>query len=307
MIGSFDRIGFQRHSSAFRAADLAVDLAGRVCLVTGGNAGLGRATAEALAKLGATTHLLCRNAGRAEEARDEIRRASGNARVEFAVMDVSDLSSVSRYVASAGPDKVHALVHNAGLLPASRILSADGFELTFATHVVGPHLLTSLLAKPLHAAGDARVIFVSSGGMYTQRLSLDDHRWDRRKYDGVVAYAQTKRMQVVLAERWSRFFAGSGVSVYSMHPGWADTSGVKTSLPRFYDLTRRILRTPAEGADTVVWLAARQPAPTPSGAFWFDRKARSTHYLPWTRENQATRDQLWEECQQLAGIERSER
>jgi dehydrogenase/reductase SDR family protein 12 len=263
MIGSFDRIGFQRHSRAFGAADLDVDLAGRVCLVTGGNAGLGRATAEALAKRGATVHLLCRDAARAEAARDEIRRASGSARVELAVVDVSDLASVRRYVASAGLEKVHALVHNAGVLPSSRILSADGLELTLATHVVGPHLLTSLLATPLRAAGDARVIFVSSGG--------------------------------------------ARVSVYSMHPGWADTSGVKTSLPRFYKLTQRILRSPAEGADTVVWLAACQPAPTPSGAFWFDRKARGTHFLPWTREDQATRDRLWEECQRFAGLERSDR
>jgi len=307
MIGSFDRIGFQRHSRAFRDADLAVDLAGRVCLVTGGNAGLGRATAEALAKRGATIHLLCRDAGRAEVARDEIRRTSGNARVELAVVNVSDLASVRRYVASAGLEKVHALVHNAGVLPPSRTLSEDGLELTLATHVVGPHLLTSLLDTPLRAAGDARVIFVSSGGMYTQRLALDDLRWERRSYDGVVAYAQTKRMQVVLAERWSRVFAGAGVSVYSMHPGWADTSGVKTSLPRFYKLTQRILRSPAQGADTVVWLAVCQPAPTPSGAFWFDRKARGTHYLPWTREDQSTRDRLWEECQRFAGLERSDR
>lgn len=307
MIGSFDRIGFQRHRRAFGAADLDVDLAGRVCLVTGGNAGLGRAIAEALAKRRATVHLLCRDAARAEAARDEIRRTSGNARVELAVVDVSDLASVRRYVASAGLEKVHVLVHNAGVLPPSRILSADGFELTLATHVVGPHLLTSLLATPLRAAGDARVMFVSSGGMYTQRLALDDLRWDRRSYDGVVAYAQTKRMQVVLAERWSRVFAGAGVSVYSMHPGWADTSGVKTSLPRFYKLMQRILRSPAQGADTVVWLAVCQPAQTPSGAFWFDRKARGTHYLPWTREDQAARDRLWEECQRFAGLERSDR
>lgn len=306
MIGSFDRIGFRRHSRAFRPADLDVDLSGRVCLVTGGNAGLGRATAEALAKRGATIQLLCRDAGRAEAARDEIRRATGNARVEHTVVDVSDLASVRRYVASASLEKVDVLVHNAGVLPPSRILSADGLELTLATHVVGPHLLTSLLATPLRAAGDARVVFVSSGGMYTQRLDLEDLRWDRRAYDGVVAYAQTKRMQVVLAERWSRVFAGAGVSVYSMHPGWADTSGVKTSLPRFYKLTQRILRSPAEGADTIVWLAVCQPASTPSGGFWFDRKARGTHYLPWTREDQTTRDRLWEECQRFAGLERND-
>jgi NAD(P)-dependent dehydrogenase (short-subunit alcohol dehydrogenase family) len=258
-----------------------------------------------LAKRGATVHLLCRDAGRAEAARDEIRRATGNARVEVALVDVADLASVRRYVASAGHEAIHALVHNAGVLPSSRVLTADGLELTFATHVVGPQLLTSLLASRLRAADDARVVFVSSGGMYTQRLDLEDLRWDLRRYDGVVAYAQTKRMQVVLAERWAQAFAGAGVSVYAMHPGWADTSGVKTSLPRFYELTRRVLRSPAEGADTIVWLAACQPAPAPSGGFWFDREPRWTHYLPWTREGQPARDRLWEQCQLFAGLEGS--
>jgi NAD(P)-dependent dehydrogenase (short-subunit alcohol dehydrogenase family) len=306
VIGSFDRMGFRRHSRAFRPGDLDVDLSGRLCLVTGGNAGLGRATAEALAKRSATVQLLCRDPGRAEAARDEIRHATGNSRVDFATLDVSDLGSVRRYIANAGLEKVHVLVHNAGVLPSSRILTADGLELTFATHVVGPHVLTNLLCTALRAAGDARVIFVSSGGMYTQRLALEDLRWDRRVYDGVVAYAQTKRMQVVLAKKWAQAFAGAGVAVYAMHPGWADTSGVKTSLPRFYKITRRFLRSPAEGADTVVWLAACQPAPTPSGGFWFDRKPRGSYYLPWTREDQATRDGFWEQCQRVAGLKGSD-
>ncbi len=306
MIGSFDRIGFYRHSRAFRVADLEIDLSGRVCLVTGGNAGLGRATSEALARRGATVRLLCRNAGRAEEARDEIRRTTGNPKVDFDVVDLSDLGSVRRFVAGGSVPKVHVLVHNAGVLPPRRILSAEGFELTLATHVIGPHLLTNLLTTSLRAAGDARVIYVSSGGMYTQRLSLQDLGWDSRPYDGVVAYAQTKRMQVVLAERWAQVLAGTGVSVYAMHPGWADTDGVKTSLPGFHKLTRPILRTAEQGADTVVWLAVCRPAPTPSGSFWFDRKQRSTHYLPWTLEGQPVCDRLWELCQRYAGIEKSD-
>jgi len=305
MIGSFDRIGFARHSRRFRPGELDVDLSGRLCLVTGGNAGLGRAAAEALATRGASVQLLCRDAVRGATARDEIRRSTGNRRVELAVVDVSDLAAIRRWVDEARLSALHVLVHNAGLLPSRRTLTADGIELTFATHVVGPHLLTSLLGTPLRAAGDARVIFVSSGGMYTQRLDLEDLRWERRDYDGVVAYARTKRMQVVLAGQWARVFASTAVSVYSMHPGWADTSGVRTSLPRFYQVTRRLLRTPEQGADTIVWLAARQPPPAPSGGFWFDRQARAKHYLPWTREDPAAGEGLWAECQQLAGLQRS--
>jgi len=283
VIGSFDRLGFTRHARRFAPADLAVDLTGRVCLVTGGNAGLGRATALELARRHATVRLLCRDAGRGEAARDELRREAGTGQIEADVVDVSELASVRSLVDRLALPVVDVLVHNAGVLPATRELTGDGLERCFATHVVGPHLLTRLLEPALRAAGDARVVFVSSGGMYTQRLALDDLDWSRRDYDGVVAYAQTKRMQVVLADRWARELAGTGTSVYAMHPGWADTRSVAVSLPRFHRLMRPLLRTPAQGADTIVWLASRRPAP-PSGGFWFDRAKVSAHYLPWTRE-----------------------
>jgi NAD(P)-dependent dehydrogenase (short-subunit alcohol dehydrogenase family) len=270
--------------------------------VTGGNAGLGRATAHALAERGARVRLICRNAGRAEEARDELRRTTGNVHIEADVVDVADLCSVRRYVQEARFDRVDVLVHNAGVLPEERVPTADGLELTFATHVAGPHLMTRLLDRRLRAASDARVIFVSSGGMYTQRLSLEDLGWERRPYDGVRAYAQTKRMQVILARAWAEVFAGSAVSVYSMHPGWADTAGVKTSLPRFHALTKAILRTPVEGADTIVWLAVKRPAP-PAGGFWFDRQQRGTHWLPWTTERREEREHLWQLCNRVTRLQ----
>ncbi len=302
MIGSFDRIGFRVHRLGFKSGDLDADLGGRCALVTGANSGLGKATALALAQRGAEVRMLCRNQQRGHEARDEIRRITGNKRVEVDVVDMSDQDSVRRFVGGAGLSKVDILVHNAGSLPSTRVLTPQGLELTFATHVVGPHLLTRLLEGPLRAGAESRVIFVSSGGMYTQPLRLEDLAWETRAYDGVVAYAQTKRMQVVLARAWAGQFAGSHVSLYSMHPGWADTAGVRSSLPRFHKLTSAILRTAEEGADTIVWLAVRQPAPGPGG-FWFDRKERPEHLLPWTKsredQEQAKEQALWNLCQQL--------
>jgi hypothetical protein len=132
--------------------------------------------------------------------------------------------------------------------------------------------------------------------MYTQRLSLDDCEWRRRPYDGVAAYAQTKRMQVVLAELLAEELPDSRVTVSSMHPGWADTPAVQTSLPRFWKAMQRRLRTPAEGADTVIWLAASPAARGRSGLFWFDRHPRSPHLLPWTRESDTERRALRELC-----------
>ena len=148
-------------------------------------------------------------------------------------------------------------------------------------------------------SSDARVIWVSSGGMYTRRLETGDPNWDRREYDGVTAYAETKRAQVVLSELWAEELRGSPVVVNSMHPGWADTPAVKSSLPRFHRITRNLLRSPAEGADTVVWLSASARARRSTGCFFFDRQERRTHLLPLTRETDSDRRLLWKLCDNL--------
>ena len=148
---------------------------------------------------------------------------------------------------------------------------------------------------------DARVINVSSGGMYTQKLRVRDLEASGPEgFDGVTAYARTKRALVVLTELWAERHRDTSVTFSSMHPGWADTPGVRTSLPRFHAVTRRILRTADEGADTVVWLAAASRVTGRSGLFWFDRQVQPTQLLPFTREDAAERARLWEACQRWA-------
>jgi dehydrogenase/reductase SDR family protein 12 len=289
---SFDRSGFRRHAQHFVEADLDVGLGDRVCLVTGANSGIGFETALALAERRASVWLLCRSTERGKAALADIRRRTRSRRVHLALVDVSDLDAIRRFADQFGPRRIDVLIHNAGVLPAERVESAQGHEMTLATHVLGPNLLTRLLAPRLRRSDDARVVFVTSGGMYTQRLSLDDVEWHQRSYDGVTAYAQTKRMQVVLAEQLAQAFARTGISVNSMHPGWADTPAVRTSLPRFWHFMRHRLRTAAESADTVVWLAASPAARGQSGGLWFDRARRSTHLLPWTRETDSDREAL---------------
>lgn len=295
VVASFDRTGFRIHSLTFDPDDLAVDLSSRRCLVTGANAGLGFETALALADLGARVVLLCRDAERGAAARQRIREQTGNPRVELALLDVSDLAAIRALAPRLAAEPVDVLVHNAGALSDARRSSRQGLELTLACHVVGPHLLTRLLRPALEASDDARVVFVSSGGLYTRGLQLDDPEWTERRYDGVVAYAEAKRAQLVLAELWAEELRGA-VCVNAMHPGWADTQGVRSSLPGFHRLTRAILRTPAEGADTIVWLAASPAARGASGEFFFDRRPRSTHWLPFTRESEEQRRELWRRC-----------
>ncbi len=288
---SFDRTGFARHAVGFDPADLDRDLAGRRAIVTGANSGIGFETALALAERGAEVVLACRSAERGAAARDAIRGRTGNPRVVVERVDLSSLADVRAFAARLGDGRIDLLVHNAGVLPEAREETSEGLERTFATHVAGPHLLTRALRPALARSDDARVVWVSSGGMYTRRLDLRDPQWQRRRYDGVLAYADTKRMQVALAARWAE---EEGPLSVAMHPGWADTPAVASSLPRFHALTRAILRTPAEGADTVVWLAVAPREKLESGGFYFDRRRRSAHLLPGTRETAAERDALWE-------------
>ena len=262
-------------------------LRGKHVVVTGASGGLGLAAASGLARCGAEVHLVGRSAQRIERAAAQLVQEQPGARVRTAVCDVSDLSSVEEFCASlaGGITSLHALVHNAGVMPPDRTLSAQGHELTLATHVLGPHLMTFRLADILRGG---RVIVVSSGGMYGQRLPADDLEYEEGEYSGVTAYARTKRMQVVLAELWADWLAPQGVTVASMHPGWAATPGVTDSLPRFARVMGPVLRSPEEGADTVVWLAAAQEE-LPSGLFWHDRRPRPTHYGPLNVESEQAR------------------
>ena len=293
IVASFDRTGFRIHALTFEPADLDVELGGRRCVVTGANSGLGFETSLALADLGARVVMVCRSQGRGEEARDRIVQQTGNRAVELEILDVSDLTAIRERAPILAQRGVDVLVHNAGALAARRERTAEGLERTLATHVVGPHLLTRLLRPTLEASDDARVVWVSSGGMYTRRVQLEDPLWTRRDFDGVTAYAEAKRAQVILSELWAEALRGTSVRVNAMHPGWADTPGVRDALPGFHRLTRAILRTPAEGADTIVWLAASSAAADHTGRFFLDRSPRSSHYLPFTRESDEERRELW--------------
>ena len=275
---------------------------GKVVLVTGATSGLGLAAAEGFARLGATLWLAARDPVRGERTRATLLERQPDADVTVGICDLSRLDDVRRFAAQFAEDspRLDVLVNNAGVLTRDRQLSADGIELTLATNVVGPFLLTELLLPSLRACAPSRVINVSSGGMYAQKLDVDDLQSAHGTFEGATAYAKTKRAEVVLTELAADRLAGTGVTVHAMHPGWVDTPGLRSSLPRFYRTVRPLLRTPEEGADTIVWLgAATEPAARP-GAFWHDRMSRPTHLLPGTRETEAERQRLWDACVALS-------
>jgi dehydrogenase/reductase SDR family member 12 len=183
-----------------------------------------------------------------------------------------------------------------------------------ATQVLGPYRLTWRLASHLRSAGRSTIVTVSSGGIYTERFDLDRLEMAPDHYDGVQAYPRAKRAQVVLAREWSQCWSTRGVGSYAMDPGWVDTAGLASGLPSFTYLGP-LLRWPAEGADTAVWLAAgaaRPPAvpgvpasTSVDDGIWQDRRLRDEYYLPWTRprsghEEEGRRLRAW--CATRAGV-----
>jgi len=289
--------GYTRFGPAVRRrlptwpADPAPDaLGGRVAAVTGATSGLGLATAAGLARLGAQVRLVVRDTAKAEEVRRSLAARVPGADLVVDRCDVGDLDDVRRFVDDLDVPHLDVLVHNAGAMPPQRTESVQGHELTMALHVLGPVLMTELLRPRLT---DGRVVLVTSGGMYGQRLRDDDPEYLTGEYSPTTAYARSKRAQVellpVLQERWGT----GGVSVTATHPGWADTPGIAGSLPGFRRLTAPLLRDAEGGADTTVWVAATEPAPE-GGLLWHDRRPRPTHLLRRTRTGDAERARLWD-------------
>jgi NAD(P)-dependent dehydrogenase (short-subunit alcohol dehydrogenase family) len=304
VVGSFSRVGFVLRRLLFGwapAADGA--LAGRTALVTGPTSGLGRAASDALASLGARVILVGRRAERLAAVRDALVATHGEDRFPIVVADMGSLASVRAAVGQLleTETRLDVLVDNAGAIFPERHESPDGIEATLAVLLVGPFVLVSGLLPLLERTPGARVICVTSGGMYTQKLDLDDLQSTLTPFSGPRAYARAKRAQVALVREWARRLRGTGVTINAMHPGWADTPGLAETLPGFYRAMRPVLRSPAEGVDTIAWLAADPAAAAASGSLFLDRRPRPFDRVPGTRLSASDRRRLWDMVVALSG------
>jgi len=293
----YTRIGHTVRSRAFE--DLP-SMAGSTVVVTGGTGGIGRAAAQRMARLGATVVVVGRDPDKIGDTVAAIRDAGGDAAAERA-----DLSLIGDVKALAGRllarfSHIDVLVNNVGVLLPERTVTSAGLEATFATNLLGHFVLTGLLIPRLVESAPGRIINVSSGGMYAARISSDlESR--HGEYDGKLAYARTKRGQMILTEIWADRLADLGVVVHAMHPGWAKTPGVRSGLPLFHTVTRPLLRTAEQGADTIVWLAAAPEAVESTGLFWHDRRPRNPHRLERTKETPEERAAFWRRLHDYAG------
>lgn len=289
----FTRLGYKLSRKRFNPMSASIE--GKHIVVTGASAGLGLVTARELARRGAVLTLVMRDENKAQKTVAQLKHETGNKRIRCELADLSlmaDVESLVKRLLKRG-QPIDVLVNNAGALFNPRSETTEGLEQSYALLLLSPYRLTEGLKPLLLQSEAARVINVVSGGMYSQKLNVDSLPNDiNGKYSGSIAYAREKRALMTLTEEWARDWAGHGIVVNAMHPGWADTPGVQNALPEFRRVTRTVLRSAQEGADTIVWLAVASEAGQVSGKLFLDRQQRVTHLMKKTRETSTERRKL---------------
>ena len=289
---NFTKRGYLKAQKRWKG--LAVNLTGKNAVITGATSGLGKETAFALGKMGANILVVARNPEKAQKLAEEVTLETGRTThtVIANLESIAETHRAAEQIKAIFP-KIDILVNNAGALFNERQVTEERLERSLALLLVSPFTLTQDLLPELKAAEQARIINVSSGGMYTQPVFLNDLNYEQGKYDGPQAYARAKRGLVDMTELWSRVYKDTNMTFNAMHPGWADTPAVAESLPSFYRITKPFLRTPKEGADTIIWLAAAKEAQDQNGLFWLDRQPHTTAIFPKTQSSQEKQQKLY--------------
>ncbi len=267
-------------------------------VVTGATSGIGREVATRVASLGAEVVLVCRDRTRGEAVASEINGTAGAERATVMTADTSNQSSVRafarRYRDTHGA--LDVLVNNAGVLLPQRRTSVDGIELTFATNVLGYHLVTTELLDALKAAAPSRVVNVAS--TFAFAVDMDDLQFERRAYDGLTAYAQSKALDRMLTWAFARRLHRDAVTVNAMAPGLMLETRLYRDLSEETkrDLAQYGSRSVPEGADTAVWLASSAELDGVTGQFFEQGNEKPCEF----RDDKAE-ERLWQACEQLVG------
>ncbi|EFC36644.1 predicted protein [Naegleria gruberi] len=315
---NYTKAGFERRLGS-TISDESVKNVGtmtnKVCIVTGANSGLGYQTSIDLAKRGCTLHLLCRNEERGKEAVQNIIKESNNEQVYLHIVDMSSVKSIKQFLDSQIGNtipKLNILVNNAGAIveridpvtkTAQVTLNENGYENNFLVNTIGPYYLTRELINFMEESAKkdkdaSRVIFVSSGGMLTSRLDLNNLQ--NQGFTGASAYAHCKRQSCCITEEWAKLHDKSLITFNSCHPGWVDTPGLSISLPTFYEKLKGNLRTLEQGADCQLYLAVSDEVKESTGLFFEDRKPVTPHFtLAFTQESEQERKELIKKCDSI--------
>jgi NAD(P)-dependent dehydrogenase (short-subunit alcohol dehydrogenase family) len=278
-------------------------MAGKVVLVTGGTSGIGRATATALAGMGADVTIVGRNEERGRRALEEVRSESGSDRVGLMLADLSVQDEVRRLAHEfrRSRDRLDVLVNNAGVVHSRRVETADGLEATLAINHLAPFLLTNLLLDVLEASAPSRVLTVSSEAERWGNIDFEDLQ-SKRGYKGFPVYGMTKLMNIMFTFELAERLRETGVAANCMHPGAVATNFGKNNrgpMALFFRVAKPFMRTPEQGAETLVWLASAPDLEGVSGKYFSDRKEIEAKRIAY---DAAARERLWEASEELTGL-----
>jgi len=279
---------------------------GKVCMITGANAGIGKATALGLAKLGATVVLVCRNPDLGQAAAHEISAASGNRNVDLLLADLASQPAIRQLAADfkACHARLDVLINNAGIAPVRRSVTADGIESVFAVNYLAPFLLTNLLLDVLKAGAPSRVVNVA-GDFHRKATIRFDDLMSEKEYNGIGANNQAKLALILFTYELARRLEGTGVTANCLHPGPTATDGPLNdpNLPAFsrimYRLVRVFFQSPERGADTSIYLASSPEVAGGTGKYFIKRRAVSSSPESY---DAAIARHLWDVSARLVGL-----
>lgn len=277
----------------------------KICLITGGNAGIGKATAIALAKQGYHVVIVSRSLEKAEEAVTDIKFASNNQNVHSLVADLASLQSVRELAAQYQQrfDRLDVLINNAGAFYSELGYTEDKIERQFAINHLAPFLLTNLLLDILKRSAPARIVNVASEAHYRGKINFDD-LYHEKDYDGFFkAYSQSKLANVLFTNELSRRLEGTGVTANSLHPGVVSTSIASKNASGFYKMfwsvARAFMITTEQGAMTSVYLASSPNVEGISGKYFDKCKQKKASN---TALDTQTAAKLWQVSEKMVGL-----
>jgi len=288
IVYSFNRSGFKRHQKSFNQDKFSFKENSNA-LVTGGTSGIGQWVTEQLAKSGVKTLITGRNVKKAQEI---IKDSS----ISFHQLDMQEFEKIKSLIEESEP--LDYLVLNAGGMPESFRMNSAGIESQMASQLFGHYYLLKGLAKAGKLKSKARVVWVTSGGMYLRKLSLDIVKKDD-SYNKITTYANVKRAQVELMESFAKEFPD--LDIVAMHPGWVNTPGVQSAIPDFAEKMEGKLRDSEGGGDTILWLLNSNSI-LESGKLYFDRRAVKKHFFWFTKTNQKDLEDLEKMMKELSPV-----
>ena len=284
---------------------LNTSMQGKVCIVTGSNSGIGKATSLGLAQMGATVVMVCRDRTKGEEAQNEIKTKSGNNAIDLLLAELSSQDSIRQLVENFQQHymQLHILINNAGGVNLSRRDTVDGFEMTFAVNYLAPFLLTNLLLDKLKASAPARIVNVSSESHESGYIKMDDLQLEK-KYRLMRAYGQSKLALVLFTYELARRLQGTGVTANCLHPGFVATNIGQSGVGRVgRSIVKLIFSSlgirPEEGAKTSIYLASSPDIEGVTGKYFV--KSIPVRSAPISYDESLQR-QLWEESAKLVNL-----